>query len=62
MYYVKLGREESFMVTTPPEPVILRYKDPVLSWALVPHVLFMFLAMVFSMRTGIVGLTNGAGV
>ncbi|MHC1707121.1 MAG: hypothetical protein AB9842_06310 [Bacteroidales bacterium] len=35
------------------EPVILRYKGKVPQFILIPHIIFMFLAMVFSTRTGI---------
>jgi hypothetical protein len=62
MYYVKLGRDEDTQVKAPDDPVILRYKDPVPGWALVPHILFIFLAMVFSTRTGIEGLADGKRV
>ena len=34
------------------EPVVIRFKGPVPEAILIPHVLFMFLAMVFSLRTG----------
>jgi hypothetical protein len=34
------------------EPAILRYKGSVPASVLIPHILFMFLAMLFSMRTG----------
>lgn len=62
MYYLKLGADEDTMVKTPVDPVILRYKDPVPGWALVPHIIFIFVAMVFSTRTGIEGLANGKRV
>jgi hypothetical protein len=62
MYYFKLGADEDTMVKTPSDPVILRYKDPVPGWALVPHIILIFIAMVFSTRTGIEGLANGKRV
>ncbi len=34
------------------EPVVIRFKNPVPEVILIPHIIFMFLAMVFSMRTG----------
>jgi hypothetical protein len=34
------------------EPVIIRYKGAVPSYILIPHIFFMFFAMVFSIRTG----------
>lgn len=59
MYYVKLGTDENNLTPTPKEPIILRYKDPVPDWVLIPHIIFMFVAMVFSVRGGIEGLING---
>ncbi len=35
------------------EPVVIRFTGPVPDWVLVPHVFFMFLAMLFSTRTGL---------
>jgi len=32
---------------------VVRFKDPVPLWAIVPHVLFMFLAMLLAARTGL---------
>lgn len=34
------------------EPVIIRFRGSVPAWVLVPHILLMFLAMLFSVRTG----------
>ncbi|MBK9291039.1 MAG: hypothetical protein IPM52_05380 [Bacteroidetes bacterium] len=36
-----------------PDPVIIRFKGPVPGFVLIPHVFFMFFAMVFGMRTGL---------
>lgn len=41
------------------EPVIIRFKGVVPSYILVPHIFFMFFAMVFSMRAGLEGLFKG---
>ena len=41
------------------EPVIIRFKGPVPAFVLVPHVFFMFFAMVFSLRTGLEVLVKG---
>lgn len=40
-------------------PVVIRFKGPVPGYVLIPHILFMFLAMLFSTRTGIEALRNG---
>lgn len=34
------------------EPVIIRFKNPVPAWALIPHILLMFIAMLLSNLTG----------
>ncbi len=52
-YQVELTSDESSLLLPGSEPAILRFKDDVPLWALVPHVLFMFLAMLFSTRTGL---------
>ncbi|MFH1120377.1 MAG: hypothetical protein V1775_11175 [Bacteroidota bacterium] len=43
------------------EPVILRFKGEVPSGILYPHIFLMFLAMLFSTRTGIEAIANGSG-
>ncbi len=40
-------------------PVVLRFKGPVPLFILLPHILLMFLAMLFSTRTGIEALIKG---
>lgn len=42
------------------EPVIIRFKGDVPAGILIPHVIFMFLAMLFSTRTGIEAIGNGS--
>ncbi len=37
-------------------PVVLRYKDPVPSWVLIPHVLIIFAGMLFSTAAGLAAL------
>lgn len=39
-------------------PIIIRYKDPVPAWVLIPHILVMFLAMLFSNLTGLQAAFN----
>jgi hypothetical protein len=41
------------------EPVIMRYKGVVPDFVLIPHILFMFLAMLFSTRAGIEAIFKG---
>lgn len=35
------------------EEIILRYKDPVPSWVLIPHIFFMFFGVLFGILTGL---------
>ena len=44
------------------EPVVLRFKGPVPLYILAPHILFMFLAMLFSSRTGIEAIVKGSHI
>lgn len=48
---------ESYELTE--EPVVIRFKGPVPSFVLLPHIVLMFLAMLFSTRTGIEALRKG---
>jgi hypothetical protein len=41
------------------EPIVIRFKGPVPAYVLIPHVLFMFLAMLYSSRAGIEALAKG---
>ncbi len=40
-------------------PLILRYKGKVPDFVLIPHIIFIFMAMLFSTRTGIEAIING---
>lgn len=42
-----------------PEPVIIRFKDPVPTPVLFPHIFFMFFAMFLANRTGLEAIFNG---
>jgi uncharacterized membrane protein len=41
------------------KPVVIRFKGDVPAYVLIPHVFFMFFAMLFSMRTGMEALRKG---
>ena len=41
------------------EPVVIRFTGEVPKYILIPHILLMFIAMLFSTRTGIEALTKG---
>lgn len=50
-YQIALLHQDN-AITLTEEPVIIRFKGVVPAWALIPHVFFMFFAMVYSIRTG----------
>ncbi|MFZ4412251.1 MAG: hypothetical protein ACOYOV_04130 [Bacteroidales bacterium] len=54
--FLKYGNE-SFALNT--EPVVIRFTGAVPKYILFPHILFMFLAMLFSTRTGIEAIIKG---
>lgn len=41
------------------DPVVIRFKGEVASFILIPHVFFMFMAMLFSLRTGLEAIFGG---
>ncbi len=62
MYRVTLSAPGSEPVPLIDEPVVLRFKGAVPIAVLIPHVLLMFTAMLFSTRTGLEALTRGCSV
>lgn len=52
IYQVKLIYKDE-VKTIPKEPVIIRFKDDVPTFILIPHIIFIFFAMLFSTRTGL---------
>lgn len=42
------------------DPIIIRYKGSVPAWALIPHILFIFVALIASNLTGLMALFNHA--
>ena len=52
MYNIELNNGNTSLELRP-EPIVLRFTGVVPDYILVPHILFMFLAMVFSIRAGI---------
>lgn len=58
-YTVQLNRgDQAFTVND--TPVVIRFKGPVPDFILIPHILLMFLAMLFSTRTGIEAVRQGS--
>lgn len=58
MYTISLFYENQELVLTE-EPVIIRFKGAVPDWITILHVIFIFLAFIFSMRTGFEALRRG---
>ncbi len=57
-YQVELARNEERIIF-PPRPAVTRFKGDVSPAILVPHILAMFLGMLFSTRAGLDALVNG---
>ncbi len=58
MYSVHLKQGSEKVSLTGGTPIILRYKGPVPDFVLIPHVLIMFLAMLFSNRAALEALDS----
>ena len=59
-YFVEVNSANS-MIRIPEEGadnIVLRYKDPVPSWILWPHIFLMFFSVLIGMRTGLSALFN----
>lgn len=64
-YYVTVDLPEDERARLPPgddDSVVLRYKDPVPVAVLIPHVVLMFFAVLFGIRTGLAALVAPAGM
>ena len=59
-YYIEV--ENSFdgkkFVLPNDEPVVIRYKGDVPAWAIIPHVVLIFIALIFSSLAGFMALSN----
>lgn len=58
VYYFKLFKAGEKVFSTENEPVIIRFKGEVPNYVLIPHILFMFFAMLFSNLTGIYAIAK----
>jgi len=61
-YHVELYKDNERLVIPEDENAIIRFKGQVPLWALLPHIIFMFLAMLLSARTGIQALRKNAPI
>jgi len=55
-YRILLRSSGTFVSLTGDKPVVVRFRGPVPAWLLIPHILVMFLAMLFSIRAGLAAL------
>jgi hypothetical protein len=56
IYELSLQRSPEAAPDTLPRPVVLRFKDPVPGWIIIPHVLVMFAGMLCSTAAGLAAL------
>ncbi len=59
MYKVILLAPSGEQISLSEEPVVIRFKGHVPLYILIPHIFFMFFAMLISTRTGLEALANG---
>jgi len=59
-YHVELEKRDTIVSIPREENAVTRFKGEVPTWALIPHVLFMFFAMLLSTRTGLQALIKDA--
>ncbi|MEA3443615.1 MAG: hypothetical protein U9R19_02690 [Bacteroidota bacterium] len=52
-YYVKFFSSGDEIIVCQNRPIIIRFKDAVPNWALIPHIIFIFFAMLVANLTGI---------
>ncbi len=52
-YYILLQKENEEITIPAEEEIVIRFKGDVPIWVLIPHVIFMFGAMLLSTRTGL---------
>jgi hypothetical protein len=58
MYYINIKTANSSIDVEKNSPIVIRFKGDVPAWILIPHILFMFLAMFFSNLSGILAATK----
>lgn len=57
-YYIELKntKDASVVSISKDEPIVIRFKNSVPAWALIPHIVLMFVAMLLSNLTGIMSI------
>ncbi len=62
MYRIELSKPGQSAVSLTNEPVIIRFRGGVPAFALIPHIILIFAAMLYSTRTGLEGLVGGSRI
>lgn len=57
-YYVEISDSKGTITVFRENPVVVRFKGSVPSWVLTPHIILMFIAMLFSTLAGIMSLVK----
>jgi hypothetical protein len=57
-YHVRLQKEDRELILPPDRAAVLRFRGDVPAAFMLPHILFMFAAMLLSMRAGLAALTR----
>jgi len=57
-YYIEIADTTGTLTYFKEEPIVIRYKGGVPAGVLIPHVLFMFVAMLFSTLAGLMAVTK----
>ncbi|MBK8945058.1 MAG: hypothetical protein IPM32_07255 [Ignavibacteriae bacterium] len=61
-YFVELNSQNDFIKIPNDHPVIIRFKGDVPNYILIPHIIAMFMGMLFSTRTGLEYFNNGKNI
>lgn len=59
-YYLSLNKNGQSLRIPQDRAVVIRFKGGVPPWVLIPHILFMFVAMLLSSRAGLEALSKGS--
>jgi len=61
-YFVKFTDGADSEIIGLDKSIIMRFKNPVPAWVLIPHILLMFIAMLLSTFTGVIAFTNSGKI
>jgi len=61
-YYAELTSNNEVVTVPNEQPVIIRFRGDVPAWVMIPHILFIFMAMLFSNFTGLLAIGKGVNI